>query len=116
MTMIDSFTTSLLGPALILAAMGWMVPRVLGQIFPEGVRPLVWLTLLSAVILFGLSIVAFVVLYLAQDIPIGTLFEPGGIETMVHFSRIAALSGLFWGPVLLLTVSSMPRRWKEAEW
>ncbi len=114
--MIDTLTTSLMGPALILSAMGWLVPRMLEQVFPEGVRPLVLLTLASALILFGLSVVAFIVLYAAQDIPIGALFTPDGLETIVHFSRLALLSGLFWGPILLLTVATMPKRWTEAEW
>ena len=41
-------------------------------------------------------------------------FAPG--ETLGYFLRLGLSSGLIWGPVMLLTISMSPRRWKENEW
>ena len=41
-------------------------------------------------------------------------FAPG--ETLGYFLRLGLSSGLIWGPVLVLVVSTSPRRWQENVW
>ena len=46
--MIQGFADGLIWPAAALALLGWLVPRGLSLVFPEGVRPLLLLALASA--------------------------------------------------------------------
>ncbi|KPP89617.1 MAG: ER protein Pkr1 [Rhodobacteraceae bacterium HLUCCA08] len=107
---------NLLIPALVLAAMGWLVPRVLSHLFPEGVRPLLALTAVAIAIMLVLGAVFFAVLYLAQGVDFAVLLEPGWPAFLGHFARLGAISGLFWAPILILSVAQLPKRWKEKVW
>lgn len=106
----------LIVPALVLAAMGWSVPRLLFHVFPEGLKPLILLGLCSALIMLVLGIGFFTVLYLAQGIDWATLTRDGLAPFVGHFLKLGAISALLWGPVMVLGVASLPRRWKDETW
>ncbi len=111
--MSDAFATGLIYPALGLALLGWLVPRLLSMVFPEGVKPLLILGAISAIIMYVLSVVMFVLLYTLQGVPMAEVFQNGGAE---HLLWLGVLSALLWGPILLLSVAALPRSWVEEEW
>ena len=112
----ELLTSGLVLPSLILMGLGWAVPKLLSLRWPEGVRPLFWLAATSALILLALSALAFLGLYLMQGVPLSALFEAGAWPGVWHFLRLALLSALFWGPILVLSVSSLPRHWRTEVW
>lgn len=103
-------------PALVLAVLGWAVPRALARVFPEGVWPLLFLALHATVILLVLSGLVFVALYLWRGLPVDVLFEAGLVAGLVHFGRLALGSALIWGPILVLSVAGLPKRWTHETW
>ena len=103
-------------PALVLALVGWLVPRALSLIFPEGVRPLMLLALCATVIMFVLGSGFFVLLYLLQGVPLAAVFEPGIASGVVHFGRLGLISGLIWGPIMVLSVAGLPKGWVKETW
>jgi len=113
---VNLFADGLLVPALVLAFFGWMVPRLLSAVFPEGVKPLLILAFVAALIMMLLGAVFFMVLYAAQGAPIADIFEPGLGAGILHFSRLAMISALLWGPILVLSVAGLPKRWVEETW
>jgi len=106
----------LIVPALALAAIGWSVPRLLFHVFPEGVKPLILLGVCSALVMLVLGIGFFTVLYLAQGIDWAALMRDGWMAFLGHFLKLGAISALLWGPVMLLAVASLPKRWTDKEW
>ncbi len=109
-------TGGLVLPALVLGGTGWVVPRLLARVFPEGVGPLIWLTAASAAVMTGLSTGFFALLYLWQGVPIAVLAEAGAGAGLSHFLRLGLMSGLLWVPVLVLSAAGLPKHWKEAVW
>ena len=108
--------TDLMIPALILAAIGWFVPRLWAKVLPEGVKPLMIIALVSTLTMGIVGIGYFIVLYLIQGFPISELFGSNLADTIVHFGRLSLISALLWGPVMLLSVMGLVRRWKKAVW
>ena len=106
----------LIVPALALALVGWMVPRGLSLVFPEGLRPLLVLAFLSTLIMIALGTAFFVALYAWQDIPLATLFAPGLASGLVYFARLGLVSALLWGPILILSVAGLPQHWTRETW
>ncbi len=111
-----AFADGLVLPALALAVMGWLVPRLLARVFPEGVRPLLALACLSAALMLLLGMAFFAALYRWQGVPWEVLLEAGWGGLVLHFLRLGSISALLWGPVLLLSVAELPRRWTRATW
>lgn len=111
-----AFSLGLILPGGCLALLGWVVPRLLSLVFPEGVRPLLLLAATAAGIMLLLGTATFVALYLAQGASLAALVEPGLGGFLLHFARLGALSALFWGPILVLSVASLPRTWVRATW
>lgn len=107
---------TLIIPALTLAGLGWLVPRVLSHFFPEGVRPLLLLTAVAILVMVVLGALFFAVLYMGQGVSFAMLLEPGLLAFLGHFAKLGAISGLFWAPVLILSVAQLPKRWKEKVW
>lgn len=107
---------ALVVPAGLLALLGWLVPRLLSLVWPEGVRPLIGLALASAALMVGASALVFLGLYLWQGVPIALLASAGWGAFAWHFLRLGALSTLFWGPILILSVAGLPRTWTRAVW
>lgn len=103
-------------PALCLALMGWLVPRGLSLVFPEGVRPLMVLGFVATLIMFVLSAVLFLALYLMQGVPLSELFADSTLGGLIHFGRLGLLSALLWGPIMVLSLAGLPRTWVEETW
>ena len=98
-------------PALLLALVGWLVPRMLSLVFPEGVRPLLLLALVATILMVLIGSGFFVLLYVIQGIPMAVLFEPGLASGIVHFGKLGLISALIWGPILILSVAGLPKTW-----
>ena len=112
----DGFSQQLILPALILSAAGWLAPRGLAMVFPEGVRPLIWIAAIATAMMLALSTAFFVALYLREGAPLGALFANGVGAGLWHFLRLGLMSALVWGPVLALTVASLPGHWEHETW
>ena len=103
-------------PALGLGLAGWAVPLLLARVWPEGVGPLIWLGLTATALMLLLSMALFLGLYMAQGVPLATLARPGPGALALHLLRLGMGAALIWGPVLVLTIASLPRRWRRATW
>ena len=112
----DGFTLGLMIPALVLAFTGWLVPRLLFHVFPEGVRPLFILAGVATLVMIALGMVFFAVLYLAGGVSFDMLLEPGWLAFLGHMLKLGAISALLWGPVMVLSVAQLPKRWKKEVW
>lgn len=113
--MADSSLTLLI-PALVLTLVGWLVPRMLFHVFPEGVRPLLTLAVTATVIMLCFGMAFFAVLYIAQGLPFSALFHDGAGSAVTHFLRLGLISSLLWGPMMLLSVAGLPKRWQKEVW
>ena len=109
-------TFGLIGPAILLGALGWAVPRLLALWFPEGVRPLFVLAFVAAVLMMLLAMAVFLGLYVAQGIALAEFFGLGIREGLGHLARLAAASALIWAPLLLLSVAGLPKTWVKETW
>ncbi len=114
--MIRDFSSGLILPVLALGVLGWLVPRFLARVWPEGLGPLLALTFVSTFVLLLLAAGFFLLLYLWQGAPLAALFEPGLATGLGHFLRLGLLSALVWAPIMVLTVAGLPRHWKEETW
>ena len=103
-------------PALGLALLGWLLPRGLSLVWPEGVRALLVLGLVATLVMLLLSAGFFVGLYLAGGVPLARLSAGGWQAMVVHFGRLAVISALIWGPILVLSVAGLPRHWVKERW
>ena len=109
-------TDGLIVPALVLALLGWLVPRMLSLFWPEGVRPLLLLAFSATLIMLALGMVFFLGLYLWQGVPLDILFEPGLGAGIAHFLRLGLISALLWGPIMILSVAGLPKHWVKETW
>ena len=114
--MIRDFSSGLILPVLALGVLGWVVPRLLAKVWPEGLGPLLLLAFLSTFVLLVPAAGFFLLLYLWQGAPLAALFEPGLAAGLGHFLRLGLLSALVWAPIMVLTVAGLPRHWKEETW
>jgi hypothetical protein len=113
---IRDFSSGLILPTLALAVLGWLVPRLLARVWPEGVGPLLLLALASTLILIALATALFVVLYLGQGVPLALILDRGVLGGWPHFLRLGLASALVWAPIMILSVAALPRHWKEKTW
>ena len=96
-------------PLVVMGLAGWLVPRLLGRLLPEGVGWLALNAALSTILLAAGAAAAFVLLY----------GEAGGAlwrEAPGHVATLAARSAIVWGPVMVLSLADLPRRWTRATW
>ena len=115
----DLFTSGQLAivlPALTLALIGWLVPKLLAMAFPEGVKPLLLLSFCAALIMFGIGVLFFLALYLWQGVSLATLSEAGTASVMFHFLRLGAISALLWAPIMILSIAGLPKHWVKKTW
>ena len=110
------FTDGLVIPAAVLALLGWLVPRMLSLVFPEGVKPLFILAFAATLIMFVLGMGFFLALYLWQGAPLGVLFEAGITAGLLHFGRLGLISALLWAPIMILSVAGLPKHWIKETW
>ncbi|TNC52463.1 hypothetical protein FHG66_02690 [Rubellimicrobium rubrum] len=114
--MIQGFADGLIVPAAALAFLGWLVPRILSLIFPEGVRALLLLALTSFVALLALSMAAFIGLYVLRGVPFSELFYAGPMDGLFHFLRLGLASTLLWAPLMILSIAGLPKHWVKETW
>ncbi|SMY06156.1 hypothetical protein [Flavimaricola marinus] len=103
-------------PALVLALVGWLVPRGLSVMFPEGVRPLMLLSLCSTIVMFVLGCAFFVSIYVLRGVPLAVLFEAGVAAAVVHFGRLGLVSAFIWAPIMILSIAGLPKTWVHETW
>jgi hypothetical protein len=106
----------LIVPALLLALIGWLVPRGLSLLFPEGVRALMLLAFVATLLMLLIGMGFFVALYVWQGVPLGMLFEAGAVAGLAHFLRLGLISALLWGPIMVLSVAGLPKHWVTEKW
>lgn len=110
------FADSLFLPALVLAVLGFLIPRLLARILPEGVGPLLLNAFLSSLLLFMLAAGFFFCLYLWQGVSVAQLMEPGLAKNVVFFGRLGLSAAIIWLPILILSVAGLPRKWVKETW
>ena len=109
-------SNSLIVPALILAFVGFAVPRVLGRLLPEGLWPLLLNAFLSTIVMFVLSGALFVCLYVLQGMPLDQVLMPGIAANVVFFGRLGLAAAIIWVPIMLLSLAGLPRKWVDTTW
>ena len=114
--MAQAFSNGLLIPAVVLALVGWLVPRGLSLVWPEGVKPLLLLAFVATLMMLIISAGLFVLLYISRGVPFAVLFETGVLAGVIHFVRLGVISALLWGPILILSVSGLPKHWIKETW
>lgn len=110
------FADGLVIPSAMLALLGWLVPKGLSLIFPEGIKPLLALSFMATLVMFVLGMGFFLVLYIWQGAPLDVLFEAGIFAGILHFGRLGLISSLLWGPIMILSVAGLPRHWVKEKW
>ena len=103
-------------PALVLAIVGFVVPRILTRFLPEGVTPLMVNGFLSTVLTFVLSSGFFYLLYAWQGAPLDKLSLPDAGAAAGFFGRLGLASALIWLPIMLLSLAGLPRKWVNETW
>ena len=114
--MAELLSEGLVLPVIILIMLAFLVPRGMAKILPEGVRPLLLNAFLSACILSVLSSLLFVGLYLWQGADISQLARAGVSANIVQFGALGLASSMIWAPIMVLSVSGLPRKWISATW
>lgn len=109
-------TTGLLIPALALMAAAFGLPHLLLRAMPESGRGLVLNGAVCAVVMVGLAAGYFLWAYAQAAPAVLKVFGERPGASLGYFLRLGAQSAVIWGPVLVLTVSYLPRRWREAVW
>jgi hypothetical protein len=114
--MADALGTGLVFPALFLALMGWLVPKLLSTFMAEGVKPLALLTVFSALIMMVITSAVFVILYLIQGATLAVLTVTGYGDTVLFLLRLSVSAAIIWGPIMVLSIAGLPRTWTQVEW
>jgi hypothetical protein len=109
-------TLSLLLPAAFLVAAAILVPRWIESFMPETFAGLILNGLLSAIALTLLSALYFAAAYLWRSTAVLDLLNIAPAATLGHFLRLGVMAAILWAPVMVLALSTAPRRWKENEW
>lgn len=110
------FSESLFLPTLVLAILAFVVPRLLGRVLPEGVKPLLLNAFISTVLMFLISAGFFFCLYLWQGLTVAQIMEPGWAANIVFFGRLGMIAAMIWAPIMLLSVAGLPRKWVKETW
>lgn len=109
--------TSLILPVGLMAVIGWVVPRLLARVFPEGAWPLIWLGGTAFVLCLALSGMVFAVLYMIGGAPVGEMLAEVGLwPTLWHFAKRGMLSAIVWLPIMILSTAQLPAKWTSETW
>lgn len=103
-------------PALCLALIAWVVPKLLSMVLDEGVKPLLLNAFASTFILFAVSAMFFVGLYILQGLSWAELAQFSFLENAVFFGKLGLIAGLIWGPIMVLSLANLPRHWVKETW
>lgn len=112
----DILSTNLILPALCLAILGWIVPRLLAMFWPEGVKWLLGLALVSTIMMAAAGAVFFGLLYAAQGVNLDDLYATGGLSVVIHFAKLSLMSALLWAPLMVLSLAGVPKNWVREIW
>lgn len=99
---------------LALCVLTVLVTRGVEAMMPESVAGIALTGIVSALLVWLLASGGFALLYVLQDARILGLLDQGPLAG--HFLRLGFSAGLIWAPILLLVVTTAPRRWKTAVW
>ena len=114
--MLSDFGLGLIIPATLLAIVAWYVPVWLRWRMAEGVRPLVLLSILSALIVLAFGALLFLGLYLLQGADLATLTSAGIAPAIWYFLRLSISAGLIWAPIMVLSIAGLPKTWVHETW
>ncbi|MGR3321376.1 MAG: hypothetical protein ACU0DK_05535 [Pseudooceanicola sp.] len=103
-------------PVLVLGAIAVAVPVLLERIVPETVAGLILNGAVSASVMTLVSALYFLWSYTRGDSRIAEMLSLAPGASALHFLKLGIGAGLIWAPVVVLTVSTAPRRWKENTW
>lgn len=103
-------------PTLILALLGFVVPRLFARILPEGVSALMANAVLSTMAMGIISALFFFCLYVWQGVPVRELLDQGFAHNVVSFGGLGLIAGIIWAPIMLLSLAGLPRRWVNTTW
>ncbi len=90
--------------------------RATKLVWPEGLRPLLVLGLVSTLIMFVIAALVFLAIYVSGGVPIAALFDFGFVAFVVYFGRLSLISALFWAPLLILSIAGLPKYWIKERW
>ena len=114
--MADAFGLGLVVPALFLALVGWLVPKLLSTVMDEGVKPLLLLSVFSVVIMLIVTSAVFVLLYVIQGASISVFTGAGIGDTILFLLRLSVSAGIIWAPIMVLSIAGLPQTWTSVEW
>ncbi len=103
-------------PAVLLALLAYVVPRLIAAFLPEGLPALMVNAVLSALSMCILSGVFFFGLYVWQGVPARELLAHGWGRNLATFGRLGVISGIIWAPIMVLSVAGLPRKWVHKTW
>lgn len=103
-------------PLIALIAIAAALPHLLLRRMPETFPGVILNALICALILTLLAAAYFFAAYLARNTAILDLVGISPGSTLLYFLRLGLGSALVWGPVLVLSVSYTPSRWKDNRW
>ncbi|MEL6691083.1 MAG: hypothetical protein AAFP28_12275 [Pseudomonadota bacterium] len=103
----EAFSLQLIGPAVVLVALAWILPTQVAKRMPETMTALAINMIFSAAALWGFAALGFAVSYYLQGVPVDVLWS--GSQ---HFITLGLLAGMFWGPILLLALTMEPQKWR----
>jgi len=107
---------TLVVPAMSLAALGFAVPRVLALFWPEGVKWLMGLALVSTLVMALLGAAFFALLYWMQGVSLRDLYGTQGLGVVAHFAQLSLMSALLWLPLMVLSLAGVPKNWVKEVW
>lgn len=108
--------TQLVLPLFALAIVTVLVTRAVEAVMPESVGGIAATAVLSALLCWALAAAGFAGLYALEDPRVLTLLGQTPQAGLRHFVWLGAQAALVWAPILLLVVTTAPRRWKTATW
>ena len=101
--------TSMILPFIAIGAVAILIPLCLARHMPENFGALFLNAFLSIAICFLMAEVFFLFEFRRLGASWGALKSEAGAA---HVLRLSAMSGIFWGPLVLLSVLSRPMAWR----
>lgn len=109
-------TDALLWPAIFIGITAFFVPRLLGKVLPEGVKPLLLNAFVSTLVLFVVTAALFFLLYLWQGAEMAELLAGGLAANVVFFGKLGLAAAIIWAPIMILSLAGLPRKWVHETW
>ena len=103
-------------PVVMLMGLAAALPHLMLRLVPETFAGVLLNAGICAVLLTLISAGYFFASYMARNTALIDLAGIAPAATLVHFLGLGLGAGLVWGPVLVLSVSYTPARWKENVW